>query len=153
MEKSIKNNLKSIRIIYSALIIATTSFLVFSIVLKYIGTGQSMIEDMMIYQIFQLVAFIIGISSVGGGIYIFARKIKAITSDEIAEKVIKYKEAMVIRVAAIEGACFFFIASYFIFQQDFFIIATIIGLGFLAYFFPTTARIAKELNIQEKELQ
>jgi hypothetical protein len=150
---SIQQDLKSIRIIYTALIIGTASFLAVTIVLKYMGHQGSIEGDLMTYQVFQLLSFIVGISSIGGGIFIFNKKIKAIQSTDISEKLAQYRTAMIIRAAAIESASFFFIVGFFLFHVDFFIIATLIGLGILAFFFPTNSRIAKELGIEERELK
>jgi hypothetical protein len=153
MNESTKKSIKSTQIIYSSLIVSTAIFLIITIALKYMGRQGSIEGDLMTYQVFQLVSFIVGISSIGGGIFIFNKKIKAIQSTDISEKLAQYRTAMIIRAAAIEGASFFFIVGFFLFQVDFFIIATLIGLGILAFFFPTNSRIAKELGIEERELK
>jgi hypothetical protein len=153
MQTRIQKELKSIRIVYIALIMAIATFLTFAIVLKYIGFTGTLEGDMISFQAFQFTSFLIGISSIGGGIYIFNKRIKAINTENLTEKILKYREAMIIRGASIEGASLFFISAYFLFQHDFFIIAALIGLGFLGFFFPTNSRIAKELNIEDRELK
>jgi hypothetical protein len=150
---SIQQILKSIRIIYFALLIGTISFFAAVLFLKYSGNTSVREIDLMTFQVFQLIAFIFGVGGIAGGIFIFNKKIRSITTDDVIGKLEIYRSAMIIRAATIEGACFMFIIGYFLFQVDFFIIATLIGLGIMVFYFPTTARIAKELKITEKELK
>jgi hypothetical protein len=79
-------------------------------------------------------------------VIIFQKQIKGIEKLEISEKLMKYRGAMLVRSATIEGACFLFIVCALQTGSMVFFFEAIFCLVILIFFFPTSYRIAKEIK-------
>lgn len=77
-----------------------------------------------------------------GGLMVFKRRVKDIETLDLIEKLQKYREAMIVRTAAIEGPDLFFNEGFILFGSEVFLIEAFAGLILLAFFFPTNFRNA-----------
>ena len=104
-------------------------------------------------NLFLLATNILAAGGILGGIIVFSKKINKITPSQLTEKLTKYREAMIIRDATIEGAAFFFIVGFMITGSSIFLIEAIVVLVLLIFFFPTNIRIANEMNHDIREIE
>ncbi len=151
MENSIAQQLKSLRFVYLALMFGAISFILFAVIINYFG-GTLIVPDKIIYHAFLIVSNVFFVVGLLVAVYITRKKLSAITVDGLKEKLDKYREAILIRGAILEGTTFLFVACYLMMGFNIFLIETIIGFLVLAFFFPTNRRIAEELKIDVRQL-
>ena len=152
MNQTVKQSIKSIKIIYTGLILGLVFFLATSIFM--ISLNGPLLEgqgDELFYP-FVIISNFIAVFSIAAGIVVFKRKMRGVEELELLEKLFKYREGVIIRAAMMEGAAFFFIVGYFIFGTPVLIIESFAFTLILAFFFPTNTRISKEIQHDPREL-
>lgn len=151
MNQELQKELKSLRMIYIFLMVGVVFFIVISMV-PNIQMEESMAGDEQMFNIFMLVSNLLGIGSILGGILVFKRKISNLNHLDITEKLAKYREALIIRAATMEASAFFFIGCNLLFGHILFPLEAALVVIIMGLFFPSNARIANELQINQSEL-
>ncbi len=142
----IEKELKLIRIVHIGLMTGVFVFIVLSVYLNQIGGSIAFNEDDLETKLFLIVSNVMAVVSISGGVYIFKKRIKDIGSLDLLDKITKYREATLLRTAAIEGSTFFFIVCFMLSGSNIFLVESIVGFTLIAILFPTNYRIAKEIN-------
>ena len=152
MDQDITQDLKSFKIVYTALIIGVVFFLLVTIYLNEFEGGivEGNIEGM---NLFLIIGNILSIASITAGLTIFKKRLKNIESFEIIKKLETYRSAMIIRAATIEGSVFFFIIGYLLFGSNIFLYEAIALIFILSYFFPNNTRIEREMKHNLRDLK
>lgn len=153
MEEHVKQTIKSLQIIYGALVIGVALFIVVTVYLNMIEGGLGTEFENDIKNILLIAGTIIGFCAVAAGMYIFNMRMKGIEDLDTGDKIIKYRSSMIFRAAAIEGAAFIFIVFYLITASNIILAEAIIVFAVLAYFFPSKERLSKEMHIDLTNLQ
>lgn len=154
MDQNLKQELRSMKIVHSALMIGVMVFLVVSVYLNQMAGSLAfdMEKDKFIFNIFLFVSNLFAIVSISVGLFVFKTRLKNIESFDLYEKLSKYREAMIVRSATIEGTAFFFIVCFLLFGANVFLIEASVGLIVLVLFYPSNYRIAQELKHDVREL-
>ena len=152
MNQELQKELKSLRMIYIFLMVGVVFFIVISMV-PNIQMEESMAGDEQMFNIFMLVSNLLGIGSILGGILVFKRKISNLNHLDLTEKLAKYREALIIRAATMEAPAFFFLVCNLLFGHILFPLEAALVVLIMGLFFPSNARIANELQIDESELE
>ena len=154
MEQNPQQELRSMKIVYIALVMGVAFFILITIYLNqsvggFMGESE---ETEGFNNIYLLVANIMAIGSIMGGILIFSKRIKNIKKFQLSEKLKKYRELMIIRAATIEGAAFLFIVGFMLTGSNIFLFEAIAVLFLLVFFFPTNNRIVNEIKHDIREI-
>jgi len=144
MDTSTENNLKNLRIIHIALMMGVLLFLLASVFINQQTGALAFEEGRPEADIFLLVSNIIALAAITGGTFVFRSRLKGIDSLSLHDKLLKYREAHIIRAATIESPAFFFLVCFILFGTSVFIIEAICCFAILGFLFPSTSRIAKE---------
>ena len=152
MEQELKNEIKALKRVHIGLISGVLLFIILSIYLNYIGGSFAFESDSNETKLFMIVSIVLAIGSISGGLIVFKKRIKNIASFNLIDKITKYREAAIIRVATIEGATFFFIVCFMLSGNYIFLVEAIGGFLFMLALFPTNYRIAKETKHDVREL-
>jgi hypothetical protein len=148
----IKKELKSIKIVHVGLMTGVFVFIVFSVYLNQLAGSFAFEEDSVETKLFMVISNVMAVFSISSGIFIFKKRIKDIGTLDLFEKLTKYREAMIIRTATIEGATFFFIVCFMLSGSNIFLLESIVGFLLITFLFPTNFRIAKEIEHDIREL-
>jgi hypothetical protein len=151
MKEQLANYVKSIKILYTALLAGVIVFL--SVVAALHLTGSFDIEEFEIDPtIFFVVITFISASSIAAGVYLFNSKMKTVKGKEVDEKFTVYRSSVILRAATNEVACFLFTIAYMFYNEATFLIGAIIAVGLMIRYFPTINRISSELDYNLKDL-
>ena len=80
------------------------------------------------------------------------KKMKDIELLSLPDKLSRFREASIVRVATMEGSAFFFVVGYLLFGTRVFLFEGIIFLILMGVYFPTNFRLAKEIKHDLREL-
>ena len=149
---SFKEFLKAMRIIHLALAAGIAVYIIITIFLVYSG-GMGFKEEGFT-EMFMIVIPIFVLSALVASVVVVKRKLEALNKnyDSFEEKVAEYRSILIIKYALIEGPAFFAIVAYMLTEEDLFIIAASIILGYLILLRPSKSTIAKDLNMRETDL-
>lgn len=151
----LKQDVKSIKIVYTALIIGIVTFIAVTVYINMIeGTGLlGEITDNPFSTTFLIVINILSVISIYLGIFIFNKKTKNMKSLDYSNKIIIYRSSMIIRAATIEGSAFLFIIGYLLFASIVLLAEAFVILFILIYFFPGNNRLSDEMKIELRDLK
>ena len=155
MEQDIKQETRSLKIVHIALIIGTAFFLVISFVLNqttggFIDNGNETNE---FKSLLLIVANVMTVFSIPGGLIIFRQKMKNIDRLLLPQKLPLYRQATIIRAATMEGPAFMFIVGFMLTGSKIFMYEGLGILMFMIFHFPTNSRIARETNIDIRTME
>jgi len=138
-------DIKAIRIVYSALMLGIAFFLgtAFLLTLK---TGSLGINDPNFEQVLLIVSTMMAIVSILSGILIFKKRTENIQDLELAEKIITFRTAMILRAATMEGSGFFFVICIILTGSKISMIEALVVLAIMFLYFPTNTRLANEMK-------
>ncbi len=151
MEQQLNKKIKGIKIIHIGILTGLLFFILISIFINQ-KEGGFIDNDKTLLNIFLIVANLFSLVSVIVGLIFFQKKIKNTESLNLNEKLDKYREAMIIRIATINGASFFLIIGFMLFGAYILLFEAFAGLALLLIFFPTNYRIAKEIKHDLREI-
>ena len=146
MNTELQNSIRAIRIIHFALMMGVLLFLLASVFINQQTGALAFEEGSPEADIFLVVSNIIAIAAITGGAFVFRSRLKGIDSLNLQDKLLKYREAHIIRAATIESPAFFFLVCFILFGTPVFIIEAICCFAILGFLFPSTSRIAKEIK-------
>jgi len=152
MENNLKQDLKSLKIVHSGLILGVLFFIVISIYLN-LTVGAFATEDPNFTMYLLIAANIFSIAAILAGQFIFRKKIRSINKKETSNKLADYRSAMIVRSATFEGPCFFFIVGFMLTGSWVFLIEATAGLLLMTMFYPTNNRIANELGMDVRKFK
>jgi hypothetical protein len=109
MDHSVNTGITTLKILYAALMAGVLLFLTVSLVLNYLS-GPFMPGQEWLRQIFLLVAILLAVTAVFGGIAFVRKKLADLPPALSPEdRMNNYRSLMIIRAALMEGPAFFFI--------------------------------------------
>ena len=149
MEQSVKDIIKTIKLIYTGVIIGPVVLLVIAV--YFIQTFGSFLNDSSLNQVLIIFSFVITSGAIFWGFYRFKKQMINIENKNINGKIETYRSAMIIRAASLEGSCFLFIVFYFLSGQVIILTAAVIILSVLLAYFPANYRLSKELKIDLRD--
>ena len=145
-------DLKSIKIIYAALIAGVLFFLIIAVVLIQLsgpfGGGDKSFEKLILS-----ISLLVTIASILSGLYIFKKRTLQIEELGLSEKIETYRSAMIVRAATMEGSGFLFIVFFLIQGSNVFFLLSMSIICLMLYFFPTNIRLSNELKHNIRELE
>ncbi|TDO05029.1 hypothetical protein [Sunxiuqinia elliptica] len=147
---TIRQELKSLRTIYGALIVGVVLFALIAIALTLKGGVKQ--EDPGFAQILLIVATLTALVNIPMGLSLFKRRTATISDEPLKNKIEIYRSAMIIRTAILEGNGFFFIVCYILTGATVFLIELLAIIVLMIYFFPTSSRLSKEMQHDLREL-
>jgi len=153
MNEQIKKDIKSMQIIYTALILSVIFFIVVTVYLNIFQGGMGGEDDKSLTNILLIAGSLMGVSSISAGIYIFNKRTQNITDNDIGDKIMIYRSAMIVRAATIGGVSFFFTVIYLLTASILGLVGAITGLLILGFFFPSLDRLSKEMKHNFKDLK
>lgn len=146
------SDIKSLRIVYIALMLGVTLFLLVAITLTLksdpIG-GPDPIFDQVLWIVSTLMAFV----SIPSGIFIFKKRTENIQNMNFEEKLITFRSAMIVRAATMEGVGFFFVVCVILTGSKISMVETLVVLAVMFLYFPTNARLADEMKHDLQEIE
>ena len=145
-----KKDLDFIKLLNAALVMGAIVFLAAAHFVSKETGGLS--SDIEIYRIMLMVSNIVAPLSIIGGLAFFRTRLRGIETLELPDKLKKYREAMIIRSASIEGACVLFAVCLLLTGSMVFLLEAVFVILFLIFHFPTVNRIAKETRHDIRDL-
>jgi hypothetical protein len=149
---NIKQTIRGIQFLYSAILGGSSFFLLVSIFLSG-SLGPFTTLDKQSVMILLAVASIAGISGIYAGLVVFRARVKDIQRLGLPEKLEVYKSAMILRVAMLEGATFFFIVIYLISGSFIALVEGAVFIALMGIYFPTVMRISQEIGQDPREME
>ncbi len=151
MQPELKNQFKTINIIYATILVSMSIAAIISVVLVYkMGTIPVFApEDQAVIKTIVIIALLVGIPV--SHIFFF-KKIKHIdTSLSILDKIKMYQTAFISRIAILEGIGILAAISYLITADKSFLY--MFGVVFILFLIhaPTKSRISNDLNFTEED--
>jgi len=152
MTTSHSQDLKSLKIVYSALMSGVVFFLIIAFFLNMqispFAGGDPFFEQTLL-GISTLMAFI----SIPSGLFIFKKRTEGIDKLAFDEKLSIYRSAMIIRASTMEASGFFFVICYVLTGSQISLIETLLVLALMFFFFPTNNRLSEEMKHDLRELE
>jgi hypothetical protein len=148
----IKQTIRGIQFLYSAVLGGSSFFLLLCIFLSE-SLGPLAPLDKQSVMILLAVASIAGISGIYAGLVVFRARVKDILRLSLPEKLEVYKSAMILRVAMLEGATFFFVVIYLISGSFIALVEGAVFIALMGIYFPTVMRISQEIGQDPRELE
>jgi len=147
------SDVKSIHVVYAALMIGPLFFLLVAAFLNQMN-GTFIQNDKDFMNIMLALSVVFSISAISAGIFIFNSRMKTLdVAADVLEKIQLYRSVMIIKAALFEGAAFFAIVNYLLFGHYIFVVIALACLGIMAMYFPNRGRITKELQLKAEDLQ
>jgi len=151
--ENIKEAFRANVILFYALFIGVTLFM-----LIFIGLHQvmeSIIEDKNFTNIFLIISSFIAITCLAVGTTIYKKRISKIVNavQSLHEKLNHYREAMIVYLAACEGAALFAVICFFLTGNYWFVAIVCVMLAAMLYRMPTKQRLTIDLQLNSQEQQ
>lgn len=144
-------DLRSLKIIYSALMLGVSFFLIIVVFLNQ-QVGPFTDNDPFFEQVLLGVSNLMAFSSIPLGLFLFKKRTAGIAKLSLPQKLDSYRSAMIVRAAVMEGSAFFFVICYALTGISIFLIEILAILALMVYFFPGSNRLAEELKHDIREL-
>jgi len=144
-------DLRSLKIIYAAMMLGVTFFLVIVIFLNQ-QAGPFAEKDPFFEQMLLGVSNLMAFTSIPLGLFLFKKRTEGIAKLALPQKLETYRSAMIVRAAVIEGSAFFFVIGYALTGLSVFLFEILALLALMVYFFPGSNRLAEELKHDMREL-
>jgi len=151
MDQKLKQEIKSLQIIHSSLIVGIVFYLAITIYLNKTDSGF-ILDDPSFSQNFLIIANITALVSILTGLIIANRRIKDIGELSLSNKLTGYRVTTIIRSFAIELGAFMFILGYMLSGSVIFMYEAIIGILLMCLFFPSKSRMSKEIKLDAREM-
>jgi len=149
MEENLKAEIRAIRIVHIGLIAGAVFFILITLFMnKTVGAfiGENDI-DLDKRSLILLVVNILSLVSIVAGIMMFKKKVNTISENQpLSEKLVIFREAMIVRAATIEAPAFLFTVGYMLFGCPTFLFEAVVSCLLLIYFYPFNFRLTKELK-------
>lgn len=145
MEQNIKQNLMTIRIIYSALIIGTALASAFLYVFRK-DIDMSGPMDKTTGTIVFIASNIFIIFDVTIGFFVIKKMLNFEVTATIQTKLNKFRQAIIIRGAIFEAGCIVLMICYLLTNNIVLVFETLILIGIMIFYFPSQQRIESELG-------
>ncbi|WP_163709272.1 hypothetical protein [Mangrovibacterium lignilyticum] len=143
--------LKSIRIIYSILIVGLVFFSCMSFFITHtsgaIGDFDESTTNMLL-----IFANTLPIIAIPGGIFIARKRLVGIETVTLKEKLAQFQSAMIVRAATIEASGYLFLVCFALTGSIIFFFEAIAIITLQLYFFPNNTRLANEMKHDLREL-
>ncbi len=146
------SDIKSLRIVYIALMLALAFFLLIAFVLT-LNTGPLGGPDPNFDQVLLIVSTLMGIISIPSGIIVFKKRTATIQNMNFEEKLIAFRSAMIVRAATMEGAGYFFVVCVVLTGSKISMIEALVVLAVMFLYFPTNTRLADETKHDLREIE
>ena len=146
------SDIKSLRIVYVALMLGVAFFLLIAFILT-LKTGTLSETDPFFEQILLIVSTLMAIASITSGIIIFKKKTENIQYMNFEKKLFAFRSAMIIRVATMEGSGFFFVVCVILTGSKISMIEALVVLAVMFLYFPTNTRLANEMKHDLREIE
>lgn len=146
-EDLLNNFFKTNNIIYFALL----GGLVFFLIIVLFLYSQGFIEtdnDQTLYTAFLVISVVMTFNAFVTGNIIYKKKIKEQAElNNITEKLMKYREAFLIRFTLLEGATFFLLIVFLVTANFLFIALAGFVLAYFIYLKPNRSKVLEEMNL------
>lgn len=146
------SDIKSLKIVYMALMSGVAFFLLIAFILT-LKSGPLGGNDPDLEQIVLIVSTLMAIISIPSGIIIFKKRTENIQSMNFEKKLSTFRSAMIVRAATMEGAGFFFVVCVVLTGSKISMIEALIVLGIMFLYFPTKTRLAEEMKHDLREIE
>ncbi|CAN5196622.1 hypothetical protein BH11BAC6_BH11BAC6_14540 [soil metagenome] len=152
MEQQQSNYIKSLNILFNALVTGQALFALVAYALVATGNFKSTMPGVENIFVYVVAALLIG-GRFGGTMLYKTRLQQAIAAPTITEKLNLYRAAFLIRCALLEGPVLFAIITYLLTNATQLIILAAFGILLFLTLKPVKEKIAKELEISVKEIE
>lgn len=152
MANTQSSDIRAIRIVYIALLLGITFFLLIAFVLN-LKAGPLGGNDPFFEQVLLIVSTLMAIVSIPSGMIIFKNQTENIHDMNLAEKISVFRSAMIVRASMMEGAGFFFVICIILTGSKISMIEAIIVLAIMILYFPTNTRLADEMKHDIREIE
>jgi peptidoglycan/LPS O-acetylase OafA/YrhL len=143
--------LKSLKIIWIAIILGLLFFLAVSVYLVNSGFETNLQNEKVSYY-FQLLAIVILMTGLLITRFYSRKKIGSLTGN-IEQKVKVFRSVFIINLAIIEGTGFFSCVGYLLFHNSNLLLLGLISVMLLLTHYPSPSRIAADLKTTVEELE
>jgi hypothetical protein len=151
MNPTNSQNLKSLKITYSALLLGVTFFLIIVVFLNQ-QAGPFAEQDPFFEQMLLGISNLMALTSIPLGLFLFKKRTAGIAGLSLPQKLDTYRSAMIFRAAVMEGSAFFFVICYALTGLSVFLIEILAVLALMVYFFPGSHRLSEELKHDIRKL-
>ena len=153
MSQRISEDTKAIRVVYLALMAGLLFFLTIAIVITQLAgpivSGDEEYMNLMLLALLALAAI-----TIPAGLILFKSHLKeADKKSDLTDKIEVYRSALIVRAAMFEGTGFFSVVCVLLFGHYVFIIIGAAILILFGIFFPTKARIARDLKLKPENFE
>ncbi len=146
------SDIKSLRIVYIALMLGVAFFLLVAFILT-LKTGTLSETDPFFEQVLLIVSTLMAIVSITSGIFIFKKRTENIQNMNFEEKLFTFRSAMILRAATMEGPGFFFVVCVMLTGSKISMIEALVVLVLMFLYFPTNNRLADEMKNDLREIE
>lgn len=146
------SDIKSLRIVYMALMIGVAFFLLIAFILtpKTDSLGET---DPFFEQVLLIVSTLMAVVSITSGIFILKKRTENIQNMNFEEKLFTFRSAMILRAATMEGSGFFFVVCVMLTGSKISMIEALVVLAVMFLYFPTNSRLADEMKHDIREIE
>ena len=146
------SDIKSIRIVYMALMLGVAFFLLIAFILT-LKTNTPGETDPFFEQVLLIVSTLMAVVSITSGIFIFKKRTENIQNMNFEEKIFTFRSAMILRAATMEGSGFFFVVCVMLTGSKISLIEALVVLVLMFLYFPTNTRLANEMKHDLREIE
>ena len=144
------NDLKSIRILYLALLAGQVIFAL--IVTLLVETGLLSGGNSSLTQKMQIAIIVIAAGAIPASIFLFRKQLSDINSEEdLGKKLDKYRAVLIIRMALCEMPTLFAIIAYFLTHNRSFLWMIILLIFNFIFIYPSRQKIINQLQLNSSE--
>jgi len=148
---SAKEIMQSLRIIHFALIVSSSIFLIFSLVVVSVYGPLGKL-DKANNQILLTIGIILGASLVAIAYYLHSKKLKNYTQESFFLRIKNYKNSMLLKIALMEAASLFLLVIYLLTSIGSMLAGSAIIIILLLLNRPGIDFVSVELNLNENEI-
>lgn len=150
MKSKLNPNLQALIIIHTAMLIAQ---ILFSVIVYYLKQNNTSDLDNDFGRKIQMIITGIAVISVVAALFLFKKNIEKLKNiKELKEKILKYRQASIIKFALLEFATFVAIIGYFLTLNISYLILSAVLIVFFALQRPTILGITNYLGVRESDL-
>lgn len=148
--KKLNPNLKVLIIMHTAMLLAQILFVA---IVYYINHNNTSDLDNDFDRKIQMILTGIAVFSVVAALYLFKKNMEKLKNiQELNEKILKYRQASIIKFALLEFATFVAIIGYFFILNISFLVLAAVLIAFFALQKPTILAMTNYLGVRENDL-
>ena len=148
--KKLNPNLKALIIMHTAMLLAQILFVA---IVYYINHNNTSDLDNDFDRKIQMILTGIAVFSVVAALYLFKKNMEKLKNiQELNEKILKYRQASIIKFALLEFATFVAIIGYFFTLGISFLVLAAVLIAFFALQKPTILAMTNYLGVRENDL-